>query len=110
MKQKAGDAVVATATITQQHEEDLQRLRGLRLIDDDFLAKCFDDSPECVELVLQIVLSKPDLKVLDVATQVFAANILKRSVRMDVLATDSVGRKFNIEEVAAASSVHRVPS
>ena len=84
-------------TMEQLHQEDLQRLRGLRLIDDDFLTKCFDDSPECVELVLQIVLGKPDIKVLDVATQVYVANLLHRSVRLDVLATDNSGRKLNIE-------------
>ena len=87
----------AMKTMEQLHQEDLQRLRGLRLIDDDFLTKCFDDSPECVELVLQIVLDKPDIKVLDVATQVYVANLLHRSVRLDVLATDNAGRKLNIE-------------
>ena len=71
-------------TMEQLHQEDLQRLRGLRLIDD-------------VELVLQIVLGKPDIKVLDVATQVYVANLLHRSVRLDVLATDNSGRKLNIE-------------
>lgn len=84
-------------TIEQLHQEDLQRLRGLRLIDDDFLTKCFDSSPECVELVLQIVLGKPDIKVLDVATQVHVANLLHRSVYLDVLATDSNGSELNIE-------------
>ena len=49
------------------------------------------------ELVLRIVLDMPDLKVLDVRTQVFLENLLNRSVRLDILATDSNGRKFNIE-------------
>ena len=97
IKKVGGVVDITAAIINQQHEEDLQRLRGLRLIDDDFLTKCFDNSPECAELVLRIVLNKPDLKVLDVATQVFVANLLKRSVRMDVLATDGTGRKFNVE-------------
>lgn len=34
---------------------------------------------------------------MDVCTQVFVENLLNRSVRLDVLATDSTGRKFNIE-------------
>ena len=42
-------------------------------------------------------MSRPDLQVVDVRTQVFVENLLKRSVRLDVLATDSTGRKFNIE-------------
>lgn len=83
--------------IEQRHKEDLQRLRGFRLIDDDFMTKCFEGNPESIELVLQIVLDKPDLKVIDVRTQVFVENLLNRSVRLDVLATDRVGKKYNIE-------------
>lgn len=39
----------------------------------------------------------PDLEVVDVHTQVFVENLLNRSVRLDVVATDSVGRKMNVE-------------
>lgn len=81
----------------QKQQEDLARLRQLRLIDDDFFSKCFDNDTACVQLVLQIVLDKPDLNVVDVRTQVFVENLLNRSVRLDVLATDSEGRKCNIE-------------
>lgn len=88
---------MVTETIDRKHQEDLQRLRGFRLLDDDFLTKCFEGNTECIELVLRIVLDMPDLNVLDVRTQVFVENLLNRSVRLDVLATDSAGRKFNIE-------------
>ena len=83
--------------IDQKHQEDLQRLRGFRLLDDDFLTKCFEGDTASIELVLQIVLEKPDLKVLDVRTQVFVENLLNRSVRLDILATDSTGAKLNVE-------------
>lgn len=89
--------LTVTETIDWKHQEDLQRLRGFRLMDDDFLTKCFEGNTECIELVLRIVLDMPDLNVLDVRTQVFVENLLNRSVRLDVLATDSLGRKFNIE-------------
>ena len=49
--------------IEQRHQEDLQRLRGFRLLDDDFLTKCFEGSTECIQLVLQIVLEIPDLEI-----------------------------------------------
>ena len=81
----------------QLHEEDLQRLREFRLMDDEFLTKCFEDSLESVELVLRIVLEKPDLRVLEVHTQVFIENLLHRSVRFDILATDDTGARINIE-------------
>lgn len=46
----------------RKHEEDLQRLRGLRLLDDDFMSKVFEDI-ECAEFLLQILLKRDDLKV-----------------------------------------------
>lgn len=39
----------------RKHEEDLQRLRGLRLLDDDFMNKVFEDTA-CAEFLLQIIL------------------------------------------------------
>lgn len=81
----------------RKHREDLQRLSRFRLFDDDFLTKCFEDDTDCIELVLQIILEKPDLKVLDVRTQVFVENLLYRSVRFDILATDNTGAKLNVE-------------
>ncbi len=81
----------------QKHQEDLQRLRNFRLLDDDFLTKCFEGDTISLELVLQIVLEKPNLKVLDVRTQVFVENLMNRSVRLDILSTDDTGAKINIE-------------
>ena len=89
--------LTVTEQIDQKHEEDLQRLRGFRLLDDDFLTKCFEGDTASIELVLRIVLEKSDLKVLDVRTQVFVENLLNRSVRLDILATDSTGAKLNVE-------------
>ena len=83
--------------IEQKHQENLQRLKNFRLLDDDFLTKCFEGDTAGIELVLQIVLERPDLKVLDVRTQVFVENLLNRSVRLDILATDSTGAKLNVE-------------
>ena len=89
--------MTVTEQIDQQHQEDLQRLRGFRLLDDDFLTKCFEGDPKYIQLVLRIVLEMPDFVVVDVRTQVFVENLLNRSVRLDVLATDSAGRKINVE-------------
>lgn len=89
--------MTVTGQIDQQHQEDLQRLRDFRLLDDDFLTKCFDGDPQYIQLVLRIVLETPNLEVVDVHTQVFVENLLNRSVRLDVLATDSTGRKMNVE-------------
>ncbi len=96
-KGKQVGRLTVTEQIDQKHQEDLQRLRGFRLLDDDFLTKCFEGDTASIELVLRIVLEKPDLKVLDVRTQVFVGNLLNRSVRFDILATDSTGAKINVE-------------
>lgn len=95
--EERGIILTVREEINRKHEEDLQRLRGFRLLDDDFLTKCFEGNTASIELVLRIVLEKPDLKVLDVRTQVFVENLLNRSVRLDVLATDSTGAKMNVE-------------
>ena len=51
----------------------------------------------CVKLVLSILVDKQNLNVTEVHTQEFIANLLNRSVRLDVLATDSQDIKYNIE-------------
>lgn len=89
--------MTVTEEMDRKHQEDLERIKNFRLLDDDFFTKCFEGDTECIELVLRIVLNKSDLKVVDVRTQVFVENIKNRSVRLDVLATDSQGRKFNVE-------------
>ena len=96
--QKERVTLVTTAEwMDKKHQEDLQRLRGFRLLDDDFMTKCFEGDTACIQLVLRIILEIPDLEVTDVRTQVFVENLLNRSVRLDVLATDSAGRKINVE-------------
>ncbi len=42
----------------QKHQEDLQRLKNFRLLDDDFLTKCFEGDTAGIELVLRIILEK----------------------------------------------------
>lgn len=77
--------------------ENLARLAKLRLMDDDFMTRCFESDPACVELVLRIVLDMPELTVRSVRTQVPVSNLTERSLRMDVVAIDSAGRTINVE-------------
>ena len=79
----------------RKHEQDL-RLRGLRLIDDDFMAAVFED-PACAEFLLQIILKREDLKVREVHGQYSMKNLQGRSVRLDILAVDEQNRAYNIE-------------
>ena len=81
----------------RQHEEDLQRIRGFRLIDDDFMTACFGDNIECTELLLRIVMEKPDLTVKRVQTQKLMKNLQGRSVCLDIDAIDSANVEYDIE-------------
>lgn len=61
------------------------------------MTKCFEENKEVTELVLRIVLEKMDIQVKKVITQYSMKNIKGRSVRLDIYATDSHGKKYNIE-------------
>ena len=80
----------------RKHEEDLRRLRGLRLLDDDFMSKVFEDKG-CTEFLLQIILNRTDLKVTSVHGQHDIRNLQGRSVRLDIVAVDTEERVYNIE-------------
>lgn len=80
----------------RKHQEDLQRLRGFRLLDDDFMTKVFEDKG-CTELLLQIILERDDLKVLSVHTQREIKNLQGHSVRLDVHAEDEEGCLYDVE-------------
>ena len=58
----------------RKRQELLQRIRGFRLMDDEFMTKCFEDNVECTELVLRIVMDKDDLKVKSARTQYTVKN------------------------------------
>ena len=80
----------------RKHAEDLQRLRGFRLLDDDFMNKVFEDKA-CAEFLLQIILQRTDLRVQRVHGQHDIKNLQGRSVRLDILAVDEADRVYNIE-------------
>ena len=75
----------------------MEQIQQFRLFDDNFMTKCFEDNIECTELVLQIIMEKSDLKVIEARTQYTIKNLQGRSIRLDVDAIDSKGKKYNIE-------------
>ena len=83
-------------TITEKHAHDMERIKSLRLIDDNFMTKVFEDK-ECVEILLKAIIKKKDLKVSSVNVQYDIKNLQGRSVRLDVLAEDKDGKMYNIE-------------
>ena len=51
-----------------------------------------DENIALAEIILQIILDKPDLKVERVATQRTESDLVYRGVRFDVFAVDSKGQ------------------
>ena len=91
--QKAG--VRRSASVMKP--EYLAEIERMRLMDDDFMSKCLENAPECIELMLQIILGKKDLKVVKSQTEYPIKSLQGRGVRFDVFARDSKGREYDIE-------------
>ena len=77
--------------------EYLAEIKRFRLMDDDFMSKCLENAPECIELMLRIILGKKDLKVVKAQTEYPIKSLQGRGVRFDVFARDSEGREYDIE-------------
>ena len=84
-------------TTGQMHQEDLERLRSLRYMDDDFMTVCLADNFEGVELILQIILGKRNIKIKSIRTQEPLKNLQGRSATLDVHAVDNDSREFDVE-------------
>lgn len=80
------------------HQKDLQRLRGFRPIDDTFMRGLFRENLPLAELVLRIITGKPDLVLTHCETQADMNRVTgARSICLDAYATDSAGKKYDLE-------------
>ena len=77
--------------------EYLAEIERMRLMDDTFMSKCLENAPECIELMLRIIIGKKDLKVVKSQTEYPIKSLQGRGVRFDVFARDSEGREYDIE-------------
>ena len=84
-------------TVEQIHQQDLQRLKLLRYMDDDFMSVCLADNFDGVELILRIVLGQKDIKIKSIRTQEPMKNLQGRSAILDVHAVDSANKEFDVE-------------
>ena len=78
-------------------ENDLQRIKELRLMDDDFFSEALDGKTEAVEYILNTVLERDDIKVKSTKAQVEYKSATKRSIKLDIQAEDVHGRLMDIE-------------
>ena len=94
---KAAAHKAAGHSASVMNPEYLALIENFRLMDDDFMSKCLENAPECIELILQIILGKKDLKVVKAQTEYPIKSLQGRGVRFDVFARDSKGREYDIE-------------
>ena len=75
-------------------EENLKMLAGFRLLDDDFMTVVFDRNTEATELVLNIILGRNDMKVLEVIAQREYKSPVTggRTIELDIYARDAEGK------------------
>ena len=92
-------------------KENLKMLAGFRLLDDDFMTMVFDRNTEATELVLNIILGRNDMKVLEVTAQREYRSPVTggRAIELDIYAQDADGKIYNIEvqRADAGADVHR---
>ena len=82
----------------RDHEEDLQRLRGFRPLDDTFMRVLFRDNLPLAEYVLRIILEKEDLKLIKEITQKDLVRLVgARGLCLDVHGIDDQGQQYDLE-------------
>jgi len=84
-------------TKEELYAELMKKIPEFRLMDDTFMTAFFDGQNEIMEFVLKIILKKEDLKVISTVTQREIHSVKGRSARLDVYASDSKGKYYNIE-------------
>lgn len=73
------------------HNDILQQIEHLRLMDDVLMVKCFEDNPECTELLLQLIIKKSSFRVDRVKAMWHGS-----SAGLDILATNNDGWRYKI--------------
>lgn len=82
----------------QKRQQDLERLRRLRPIDDDFMRCLFKDNIPLAEFVLRIITGKPDLVITECQTQKDMRRLAgARSICLDAYGADTAGKKYDME-------------
>ena len=79
-----------------RYEKYKSVIRNYTLMNDIFMRNVFKQR-ECLEYVLQIIMERQDLHVMEHAIQKDYKNLQGRSAIMDCVARDPKGKQFNVE-------------
>lgn len=109
--EKAGNLMNAKSQSNLKKKETLEAIEKLCLLDDNLMTLVFDRNIEATELLLNIILQRDDLKVLEAVAQREYKNPMSggRSITIDIYARDGNGKIYDIEVQRASSGadVHR---
>lgn len=99
----------AEKTREQNRAEVKAIVQNMCLMDDDFMSMVLQHK-ECLELVLNIILDRKDIRVRECKTQYSISSLYGRSARLDVFAEDKSGRLYDIEvqNIVNADEIKRI--
>ena len=92
----ADEKIVPENGLEVRYERYKGIIKNFTLMSDIFMRNVFKQR-ECLEYVLQIIMEKQDLRVIDQIIQKDYKNLQGRSAIMDCVARDSEGKQFDVE-------------
>jgi len=75
----------------------LNIIKHWRLLDDEFMKRCFKDNIPAVECILRIIMRMPTLRVIKLTVEDTVSTLSGHAVRLDVHARDADNTEYDIE-------------
>ncbi len=99
VNEKAGDVMATENQKALKRKETLKAISEMCLLDDNLMTLVFDRNIEATELLLNIILQRSDLKVLEVVGQREYKNPMSggRSITIDIYAVDGNDKVYDVE-------------
>ena len=92
----ADENTLLNSNLESRYEKYKGIIKNFTLMSDIFMRNVFKKR-ECLEYVLQVIMEKQDLHVIDQIIQKDYKNLQGRSAVMDCVAKDSTGKQFDVE-------------
>ena len=92
----ANEKFMPDSELEARYERYKGVIKSFTLMSDIFMRNVFKQR-ECLEYVLQVIMEKQDLRVIDQVIQKDYKNLQGRSAIMDCVARDSEGKQFDVE-------------
>ena len=92
----ADENTLLNSDLESRYEKYKGIIKNFTLMSDIFMRNVFKKR-ECLEYVLQVIMEKQDLHVIDQVIQKDYKNLQGRSAVMDCVARDSTGKQFDVE-------------